>query len=52
MVTEEIMLREYLNEKGHEVYETDLGELLIQIAKEKPMHTIAPAVHLTKERVA
>jgi L-lactate dehydrogenase complex protein LldG len=52
MVTEEIMLREYLNEKGHEVYETDLGELLIQIAKEKPMHTIAPAVHLTKERAA
>jgi L-lactate dehydrogenase complex protein LldG len=52
MVTEEIMLREYLSEKGHEVYETDLGELLIQIAEEKPMHTIAPAIHLTKERAA
>ncbi len=52
MVTEEVMLREYLIERGHEVYETDLGELLIQIAKEKPMHTIAPAMHLTKERAA
>jgi len=50
MVTEELMLREYLSEKGHEVYETDLGELLIQIAKEKPMHTVVPALHLTKER--
>jgi L-lactate dehydrogenase complex protein LldG len=52
MVTEEIMLREHLTEKGHEIYETDLGELLIQIAKDKPMHVIAPACHLTKERAA
>ena len=50
MVTEEIKLREYLERKGHRVVETDLGELLIQIAGEKPMHTIAPAVHMTKER--
>ena len=27
MVTEEIRLREHLIERGHEVYETDLGEL-------------------------
>ncbi|MGC8932250.1 MAG: LUD domain-containing protein [Candidatus Methanodesulfokora sp.] len=50
MVTEEVMLREHLAERGHEVYETDLGELMIQIAKDKPMHVIAPAVHLTRER--
>lgn len=52
MVTEEIMLREYLAEKGHEVYETDLGEFLLQLSREKPMHTIVPALHLSKEQVA
>lgn len=50
MVTEEIKLREHLVEKGHLVYETDLGELLIQISGERPMHTTAPAIHMTRER--
>lgn len=52
MVTEEIRLREFLAEKGHEVYETDLGEFLIQISKGKPMHVIVPAIHISKEHVA
>jgi L-lactate dehydrogenase complex protein LldG len=51
MVTEELKLREFLIERGHEVYETDIGEFLIQISGDKPMHIIAPAIHLTKERV-
>ncbi|MEM2351846.1 MAG: LUD domain-containing protein, partial [Thermoproteota archaeon] len=51
MVTEEIMLREHLIERGHEVYETDIGEFLIQISKSKPMHVIAPSLHLSKEQV-
>ncbi len=50
MVTEEIGLREHLIEKGHKVYETDLGELLIQLSGDKPMHTTAPAIHITKEQ--
>ena len=50
MVTEEIRLREYLIEKGHEVYETDLGELLIQLSNGKPMHSTAPAVHIPREK--
>lgn len=50
MVTEEIKLREYLENDGHKVVETDLGELLIQISKEKPMHTVMPAAHMTRER--
>jgi L-lactate dehydrogenase complex protein LldG len=49
MVTEELRLREYLIEKGHEVYETDLGELLIQLSQGKPMHAIAPAIHIPRE---
>jgi len=52
MVAEEIELREYLEQKGNEVWETDLGQLLIQLEHGKPMHTTAPAIHLTKERVA
>lgn len=50
MVTEEVDLRGFLMKKGHKVYETDLGEFLIQLAGEKPMHTIAPAIHMTRER--
>ena len=50
MVTEEIKLREYLEDRGHRVIETDLGELLIQISGEKPMHTVMPAAHMTRER--
>ncbi|MEM3956193.1 MAG: LUD domain-containing protein, partial [Candidatus Bathyarchaeia archaeon] len=52
MVTEEIMLREHLIERGHEVYETDIGEFLIQISRGKPMHVIVPALHLSKEYIA
>ncbi|MEM1586279.1 MAG: LUD domain-containing protein [Candidatus Bathyarchaeia archaeon] len=52
MVTEEIMLREHLIERGHEVYETDIGEFLIQISKGKPMHVIVPALHLSREYIA
>jgi L-lactate dehydrogenase complex protein LldG len=52
MVTEEIGLREHLERMGNEVWETDLGEFIIQLAKERPMHITAPAIHMTKERVA
>ena len=52
MVAEEIGVREYLEEKGNEVWETDLGQLLIQLEHGRPMHTTAPAIHLTREAVA
>jgi L-lactate dehydrogenase complex protein LldG len=52
MVTEELGVREYLHDRGHIVYETDLGELLIQISKDKPMHAVAPAIHIPKEEAA
>ncbi len=50
MAAEEINLRERLEASGYEVWETDLGQLLIQLAGEKPMHTIAPAVHMSFEK--
>ncbi|QKQ99141.1 lactate utilization protein [Metallosphaera tengchongensis] len=50
MVAYELGLRDYLSQIGKEVWETDLGEFLIQIAKEHPSHIIAPAIHMSKER--
>ncbi len=52
MVAFEVGLRKYLQSLGNEVWETDLGELLIQLLDEPPSHIIGPALHLTKERVA
>ncbi len=52
MVSEEIGLNHALEEMGLEVVESDLGEYIIQLAKEKPSHIIVPAIHKTKEQVA
>ncbi len=51
MVSEEIDLREHLEEEGFTCVETDLGEYLIQLREEKPSHIIAPAVHLTRKDI-
>src|SRR5690349_9447215 len=52
MLGEESALNEHLEAAGIEVRETDLGEYIIQEARERPSHIIAPAVHRTKEQVA
>ncbi len=52
ITSEEIGLNPYLEAKGVEVVETDLGERIIQLKGEKPSHLIVPAVHRTKEEVA
>ena len=52
MTSEEIDLREHLEYKGNEVYETDLGEFIIQKIGSRPMHILAPAIHVPKEDVA
>ena len=52
MTGEEIELREHLEELGNEVYETDLGEFIIQKLHSKPMHILSPAIHVPKEDVA
>ena len=51
MVAEEINLRDFLIKMGKEVWETDLGELIIQLAEDKPMHLIAPAIHYSERDV-
>jgi L-lactate dehydrogenase complex protein LldF len=52
MATEEIELNEALAHAGVTPVETDLGEYIIQLAREKPSHIIAPAIHKTKGQVA
>ena len=52
MVSEELHLNPVLESIGVDVYETDLGEYIIQLAEETPSHIVAPAMHKTKEDVA
>ncbi len=51
MISEEIDLNAHLEANGITPVETDLGEYLIQLRKERPSHIIAPAVHLTRDQV-
>ena len=52
MVSEELSLNPVLESVGVDVFETDLGEYIIQLANETPSHLVAPALHKTKEQVA
>ena len=52
MVSEELGLNPVLEAMGVEVWETDLGEYIIQLANETPSHLVAPALHKSKEDVA
>lgn len=52
MTGEEIGLREYLEKQGNEVYETDLGEFIIQKLHSRAMHILSPSIHVPKEDVA
>lgn len=47
MIGEEIDINAALEAAGLETVETDLGEYIIQLAKEPPSHIIAPAIHKT-----
>lgn len=49
---EEIGLRHHVESLGNEFWETDVGEFIQQLRKEKPMHYGLPSVHVTKEEVA
>ena len=52
MVTEEIHLNEALEAEGMRVVETDLGEYILQLAGEHPVHIVAPAIEKTAQDVA
>lgn len=52
MATEEIGLNAALEGAGLTVFETDLGEYIVQLAGEKPSHILSPALHKTRYDVA
>jgi L-lactate dehydrogenase complex protein LldF len=51
MATEETGLNDVLAAAGHDVVETDLGEWIVQLARETPSHIIAPALHHDRHSV-
>lgn len=51
MVSEEIHLNPYLESRGIEVVETDLGEFIVQLAGDTPSHLIVPAIHLDRQDI-
>lgn len=51
MLTEECEMNPYLEARGIEVVETDLGERIIQLKGQKPSHIVMPAIHLSHDDV-
>jgi L-lactate dehydrogenase complex protein LldF len=52
MLTDECELRPFLENRGIEVIETDLGERIQQLDDEPPSHIVVPAVHKLRADVA
>ncbi|HST24750.1 MAG TPA: LutB/LldF family L-lactate oxidation iron-sulfur protein [Gaiellaceae bacterium] len=52
MLSEEIGLNPALEAEGVRVVETDLGEYIVQLAGEHPVHILAPALEKTREQAA
>ncbi len=51
MLTEECGLNPFLEGRGVEIIDTDLGERIVQLRNEPPSHIVLPAIHLRKEEV-
>ncbi|MEU8542286.1 LutB/LldF family L-lactate oxidation iron-sulfur protein [Streptomyces sp. NPDC048717] len=51
MATQEIGLNEHLEERGIRAHETDLAELIVQLADDKPSHILVPAIHRNRDEI-
>lgn len=51
MVSEEIHLNSFLKQKGLDPIETDLGEIIIQLIDEPPIHIVVPAIHKNRYQI-
>jgi L-lactate dehydrogenase complex protein LldF len=51
MATAEIGLNEALAAAGITAYETDLAELIIQLAEDRPSHILVPAIHRNRAEI-
>lgn len=52
LTTEEIGLDDAFTQQGIEWVETDIGQYILQLKKDKPSHMVMPAVHLSAEDIA
>ncbi len=52
MTAEEIELNHALEHQGCTVWESDLGEYIVQLRHEKPYHLVFPAMHLTRDEIS
>jgi L-lactate dehydrogenase complex protein LldF len=51
MATQEIELNEHFEAVGLKAYETDLAELIVQLAEDKPSHILVPAIHYNRTQI-
>ena len=51
IATDETKLNEYLEAEGIAAYETDLAELIIQLAGETSSHILVPAIHKNRSEI-
>ena len=51
MTSEEIHLNQALARAGVEVFESDLGEFIVQLREEPPYHLVFPSMHLTRREI-
>ncbi len=47
MVSEEMELNQVLESAGIRAVETDLGEYIVQLAHQRPVHIVTPAIHMS-----
>ncbi|WP_458187015.1 LUD domain-containing protein [Haladaptatus sp. NG-WS-4] len=52
MTSEELKINEHLADVGVDVFETDLGEFVLQVADEGPSHLVGPSLHKSRDDVA
>ncbi|WP_103062685.1 LutB/LldF family L-lactate oxidation iron-sulfur protein [Actinomyces qiguomingii] len=51
MATQETNLNEYLADEGITAHETDLAEMIVQLADDMPSHIVVPAIHRNRSEV-
>src|SRR5699024_10059179 len=51
MATQEIGLNEALAAEGIAAFETDLAELIVQLADDMPSHILVPAIHRNRSEI-
>jgi L-lactate dehydrogenase complex protein LldF len=52
LATDEIGLNAALAREGIAAFETDLAELIVQLAGDRPSHILVPAIHFNREEIA